>query len=277
MKIDAHHHFWHYNAEEYAWIDNSLSRLRRDFLPTQLVHEINEVGIEGVLTVQSRQTIEETRWLLSLANSYDFIKGVVGWLPLTDPAIQEYLAEYVHDKKLKAVRHVVQGEPDPRFMLREDFNRGVTSLKEFGIVYDILIYERQLPCTIEFVDRHPEQVFVLDHIAKPRIKEGLIAGWAANLGRLAERCNVYCKISGMVTEADFQSWTTADLKPYWNTVLAVFGTERIMFGSDWPVCTVAAAYEVWHETVARLAEQLSPAEQKNLFGLTACKVYKIEE
>jgi L-fuconolactonase len=277
MKIDAHNHFWQYNAEEFNWIGDSMARLRRDFLPLELNHEIIKTGIEGVIAVQARQTIEETRWLLSLAEEHDFIKGIVGWLPLAAPAIHDYLAEYACHKKLKAVRHVVQSEPDREFILREDFNRGITALKEFDIVYDILIYESQLPSTIEFVDRHPEQIFVLDHIAKPRIKERLIDDWAENIGQLAERPHVYCKISGMVTEADYVSWTAVDLKPYWDEILAAFGPERIMFGSDWPVCIIAAEYGLWCETVRRLAEQLSPVEQNKLFGLTACKVYKIDE
>jgi L-fuconolactonase len=276
MKIDAHHHFWRYNAEEFAWIDDSLAPLRRDFLPSDLELEIKKVGIEGTISVQARQSVDETQWLLSLASEHDFIKGVVGWLPLVDPMIREHLAEFAGHPKLKAVRHVVQGEPDDRFILREDFNRGVTALKDFELVYDILIYDRHLPYAIEFVDQHPDQVFVLDHLAKPQIKAGLIDDWAAQICKLAQRSNVYCKVSGMVTEADLHSWTIEALKPYWDMVLAAFGLERIMFGSDWPVCTVAAEYGVWYETVAKLAEQLSPTEQANLFGLTACRVYRLD-
>jgi L-fuconolactonase len=277
MKIDAHHHFWRYDAEEFAWIDDSLSLLRRDFLPEDLEREIRPAGIDGVVSVQARQTLDETNWLLQLAVEYEFIKGVVGWLPLADTKIREHLAELACHDKLKAVRHVIQAEAEDEFILRKDFNRGVAILKEFELAYDILIYERHLPYAIEFVDRHPEQVFVLDHIAKPRIKGGLIKNWATHLGRLAQRPNVYCKISGMVTEADFKTWTVEQLKPYWDIVLTAFGLDRIMFGSDWPVCTVASGYAQWYETVSLLAEQLSPTEQGNLFGSTACKVYRLED
>jgi L-fuconolactonase len=276
MKIDAHHHFWRYNREEFAWIDESLAELRRDFLPADLEREVSAVGVDGVVSVQARQTMKETEWLLSLADEHDCIKGVVGWLPLTDPRIGDYLAEFTEHKKLKAVRHVIQGERDDRFMLRDDFNAGIRALNDFGLVYDILIYDRHLPFTIEFADRHPNQIFVLDHIGKPRIKEGLIDDWAASLCELARRPNIYCKISGMVTEADFDRWTIEQLKPYWDMVLAAFGPQRIMFGSDWPVCTVACEYGRWHEAVAQLAESLSPSERANLFGLTACKVYQLK-
>lgn len=277
MKVDAHHHFWHYNSEEFAWIDDSLSELRRDFLPADLEREIKSVGIDGVVSVQARQTMAETQWLLSLADEHDFIKGVIGWVPLADAKIREHLAELALHNKLKAVRHVVQAEVEDDFILREDFNRGVAHLKEFGLVYDILIYERHLPHTIEFVDLHSDQIFVLDHLAKPRIKAGLIDDWATNLRKLAQRPNVYCKLSGMVTEADFDSWTIENLKPYWDVVLHAFGPARMMFGSDWPVCTVATEYVAWYEVVKQLAEQLSEVEQTQLFGTTACNVYQLEE
>lgn len=277
MKVDAHHHFWHYNSEEFAWIDDSLSELRRDFLPADLEREIKSVGIDGVVSVQARQTMAETQWLLSLADEHDFIKGAIGWVPLADAKIREHLADFALHNKLKAVRHVVQAEVEDDFILREDFNRGVALLKEFGLVYDILIYERHLPHTIEFVDLHSDQIFVLDHLAKPRIKAGLIDDWATNLRKLAQRPNVYCKLSGMVTEADFDSWTIKNLKPYWDVVLHAFGPARMMFGSDWPVCTVATEYVAWYEVVKQLAEQLSEVEQTQLFGTTACNVYQLEE
>lgn len=275
MKVDAHHHFWHFNAEEYEWIDDSLPELQRDFLPADLACEIKAVGIEGVVSVQARQSLEETEWLLALAAEHDFIKGVVGWVPLLDPKIHDILASLSCHEKLRAVRHVVQGEPDNQFLLRDDFNAGISVLKDFGLVYDILIFDRHLPATIEFVDQHQEQTFVLDHIAKPRIKDGFIDEWAAQLGLLALRPNVFCKVSGMVTEAEFASWTVEQLKPYWDRVLGAFGSERIMFGSDWPVCRVACSYAKWFESVVRLAEDLSPAERENLFGLTAIKVYQL--
>jgi L-fuconolactonase len=277
MKIDAHHHFWRYNTDEFGWIDESMQRIRRDFLPRDLVEELQATGIDGVVSVQARQSLEETEWLLSLAAENDFIKGVVGWVPLADPYIREHLARLSKNKKLKAVRHVVQAEPDDQFLSRKDFNLGIAALAEFEFVYDILILERQLPQAIEFIDRHPEQIFVLDHAAKPRIKENLIDDWARQMCQLGRRPNVYCKISGMVTEADSQTWTVEQLKPYWDMVLAAFGPERVMFGSDWPVCLVACEYARWYETVLDLASYLSPSEQAQLFGETASRVYRLQE
>jgi len=252
-----------------------MQRIRRDFLPTDLEGEIQAAGIDGVVSVQARQSIEETRWLLSLADEYDFIKGVVGWMPLVDPRVGEYLEQFSANRKLKAVRHVVQGETDEQFILRSDFNVGVSALLDFDLVYDILIFERHLPQTIEFVDRHPEQVFVLDHIAKPRIKESVILPWAENIRELALRPNVYCKISGLVTEADYHAWTIKQLQPYWDVVLTAFGPQRLMFGSDWPVCLVACEYGRWVETVSELSAQLSTNEQNRLFGETASEVYHL--
>ncbi len=254
-----------------------MRQIRRDFLPTDLFQEIQGTGIDGVVSVQARQSLEETEWLLSLAAENSFIKGVVGWVPLVEPQIREHLARLSKNKKLKAVRHVVQAEPDNQFVLREDFNAGVAALAEFNLVYDILILEHHLPQAIEFVDRHPEQIFVLDHIAKPRIKENLIDDWAGQMCQLGRRPNVYCKVSGMVTEADFQMWTVEQLKPYWDMVLAAFGPARVMFGSDWPVCLVACEYVRWYETVRDLASYLSPTEQAQLFGETASRVYQLRD
>jgi L-fuconolactonase len=277
MKIDAHHHFWRYNPDEFGWIDDSMQRIRQDFLPSDLEQELRKVGIDGVVSVQARQSVEETNWLLLLAEEHDFIKGVVGWVPLADPNVRAYLEVLSGNKKLKALRHVVQAEPDDAFLLRDDFNAGVAALAEFDLVYDILVFERHLSHVIKFVDRHPEQKFVLDHIAKPHIKENLINDWAAQMCQLGRRENVFCKVSGMVTEADYQSWSVEQLKPYWDMVLAAFGSRRLMFGSDWPVCLVACEYERWHNTVTELAKYLSADEQAKLFGETACEVYGLED
>ena len=200
--IDSHHHFWKYAEGEYGWIDDSMAVLRRDFLPQHLAAELSAANVEGVVSVQARQSLEETAWLLGFARSHAFIRGVVGWAPLADPRLPEILAPVAADQKLVGVRHVVQGEPDDDFILREDFNAGIRTLRAFGLRYDILILARHLPQTIRFVDRHPNQVFVLDHIAKPRIREGVISPWRENILELARRPNVYCKLSGLVTEAD---------------------------------------------------------------------------
>ena len=273
MKIDSHHHFWKYSAEEYPWIGDSMAALRRDFLPAHLKAEIAALGIDGVVSVQARQTVGETEWLLSLADGNDFIKGVVGWVPLAEPGVRDAVAKFAANPKLRAVRHVVQDEPDDRFILGADFNRGVSVLKDFGLVYDILIFERQLVPSIEFVDRHPQQVFVLDHIAKPRIGDGAIEPWRANIRELARRKNVFCKASGMVTEADWKTWNKEQLRPYFDTVLEAFGPKRLMFGTDWPVCLAASGYSRWVEVVREFAAGLSADEQEWLFGKTAVLAY----
>jgi len=275
-KIDAHHHFWQYNATEYAWIAEDMQVIRRDFLPEDLKQTIGTAGIDGVVSVQARQTVEETEWLLELARAHEFIRGVVGWMPLVSPSVRADLERFADNRKLKGVRHVLQGEADEHYMLRPDFNAGIDVLRDLALAYDILIFERHLPQTIEFVDRHSDQVFILDHIAKPRIAEHVLSPWRENIATLAERENVYCKISGLVTEADQETWTEDDLKPYLETVLTAFGPERLMFGSDWPVCLVASAYEKWYRVVSSFVSTLSPSEQERILGGTAIEAYKLE-
>jgi L-fuconolactonase len=275
MRIDAHHHYWVYDPVEYGWIDDSMGAIRRSFLPEDLKQTISATGVDGVVTVQARQSLEETEWLLDLASQNEFMRGVVGWVPLMDPAVGDCLAHYATDPKFRAVRHVVQGEPDDQFILGEAFNRGVSLLQKHGLVYDILIFERHLPQTITFVDRHPEQVFVLDHIAKPRIAENLLEPWATNIRELARRPNVYCKLSGLVTEADHSGWTEAQLRPYMETVLDAFGPQRVMFGSDWPVCLVACEYARWHGIVSGFVSELSTDEQDRVLGGTAIEAYSL--
>jgi len=275
MVIDAHHHFWSYDPAQYGWIDERMRVLRRDFLPGDLKGDIDAGGVDGVVSVQARQTVEETRWLLELASANEFIRGVVGWVPLASEPVEEELGRFAGERKLKAVRHVVQDEPDENFILREDFNEGVRKLAKYGFVYDILIYERHLPQAIEFVDRHPGQVFVLDHVAKPRIKDAAISPWRENIRELAKRPNVYCKISGMATEADWATWTAAQLRPYVAVVLEAFGPRRVMFGSDWPVCLVATTYLRWVEVVREFIATLSAAEQDRIMGGTAVEAYKL--
>jgi L-fuconolactonase len=274
MKIDAHHHFWKYSAAEYGWIDDTMSFLRRDFFPPDLEKEIREAGIDGVVTVQAQQTLAETSWLLRMAAQNSFIKGVVGWVPLTEPSVSKELESFAEEPRLRAVRHVIQSEPDG-FLLRKDFNSGVSILRQMGLAYDLLIHERQLPEAILFVDRHPQQVFVLDHLAKPRIKAQLLEPWRQNLRELARRENVFCKISGLVTEADFLTWTEGQLRPYFETALEAFGPDRLMFGTDWPVCLVACSYRQWCDIVDRLTTALSPAERAQIFGGTAERAYHL--
>jgi len=274
FKIDAHQHFWKYTAAEYGWIDDEA--LRRDFLPSDLHKELKSAGIDGAVSVQARQTAEETEWLLSLAGEHPFLKGVVGWLPLTSPQAESQIEKFAANKKLKALRHVIQDEKDERYILRDDFNAGVALLDQYGLAYDILIFERHLPYAIQFVDRHPKQRFVLDHIAKPRIKEGLVQPWRDNLRELAKRPNVWCKISGVVTEADHKKWNEAQVRFYIDTALDAFGPRRIMFGSDWPVCLEATTYKNWVELMRRATKNLSQPERDMIFGGSAAAAYRID-
>jgi L-fuconolactonase len=214
MTIDSHHHLWNYNAAEYGWISPEMQTLRRDFLPEELERVMHHFGIDGTVAVQARQTLEETSWLLQLADKHPLIRGVVGWVPLTEGAsARRHLEKYAANPKLRAVRHVIHDEPDPRYILRRDFNEGVRELRAFKLRYDILIFERHLPAAIEFVDRHPGQIFILDHVAKPRIKDKILSPWDRNMREIAKRRNVYCKLSGMITEADPARWTPESLQP----------------------------------------------------------------
>ena len=275
MRIDSHHHFWKYDPVEYDWIGPDMRQLQRDFVLSDLTAEAASAGIDGVVSVQARQSLEETAWLLDVAGDSNLVKGVVGWVPLISPTVQADLERFTGHAKLRGVRHVLQGEPDDRYMLRADFDAGIRALEAFGLVYDILIFERQLPAAIELADRHSSQVFVLDHVAKPRIRDHVFEPWNRNIRELAKRPNVYCKLSGMVTEADWSSWSDEQLRPYVNTVLEAFGPARLMFGSDWPVCLVAGTYQGWVKTVARLTGGLSAAEQARLFGVTAAEAYSL--
>ncbi len=274
-RIDAHHHFWRYDPVEYAWISENMSVIRRSFEPKDLAVEIKAAGIDGVVSVQARQSLEETWQLLTYADQNDFIKGVVGWVPLAAPDLSRTLATVATHPKLRAVRHIVQDEPNPDYILGDDFNRGISALRPFHLTYDILIFERHLPQAIQFVDRHPNQVFVVDHLAKPRVKDGLISPWRENIRKLAERPNVYCKISGLATEADYQHWTEDQLKPYIEVVLEAFTPRRTMFGSDWPVCLVAVAYQRWVEIVERATAGLSKTEQERFWSGTATEAYRL--
>lgn len=273
MRIDAHHHLWRYVPEEFEWIGDREGAIRRDFLLDDLRPALRAAGVDGTVAVQARQRVEETDWLLGLAHEHDVIRGVVGWVPLASPSVGEVLERVADDPALVGVRHVLHDEVDDRYMLRPDFDAGVARLRDYGLVYDLLVFERHLPQTIEFVDRHPDQPFVLDHAAKPRIAAGELEPWRTHLAALAEREHCVCKVSGLVTEADRERWTPDDLRPYWDTVLDAFGAERLLFGSDWPVCRLASSYARWVQTVEGLAASLSDAENARLFGGTAAEVY----
>ncbi len=274
-KLDAHQHFWKFEPSEYAWIDGSMGVLRRDFLPPDLKSVMDSAGVNGSIAVQARQTLEETRWLLGLARQYPLVRGVVGWVPLLAANVGEILADLSADIRLRGVRHVLHDETDPFYMLREDFQRGVRELKRYGLAYDLLIFERHLPQTIRFVDKHPDQVFIVDHLAKPRVKAHEISPWRENLRELARRPHVYCKMSGLITEANHQTWKPEDLQPYLETVLEAFGPKRVLFGSDWPVCLLAGQYKQWVSIVEQATSRLSAAEQEWIWSCTAQLAYRL--
>lgn len=240
MNIDSHQHFWKYNPRDYAWITEDMQAIRRDFLPADLRATLQENDVAGTVAVQARQNEEETAWLLSLADSSPFILGVVGWVDLCDPHLGDRLRQYVSSPKLVGIRHIVQDEPDNQFMLRDDFMRGIGLLEQFNLTYDILIYPQHLGAAAQLVQRFPRQKFVLDHLAKPHINDQTIEPWQADLRHLAKFPNVYCKISGMVTEADWERWKPESFTPYLDIVFDAFGPDRLMMGSDWPVCLLAA-------------------------------------
>lgn len=273
-KIDAHQHFWKYDKEKHAWIEDSMSVLQQDFMPPDLKTHLDEQKIEGSVAVQADQSERETDFLLSLADQYSYIAGVVGWLDIRSSGIGKALEKYTSYEKLKGLRHIVQDEPDD-FLLQSNFCRGISLLKEHNLTYDILIYEHQLPAAVQFVEKFPDQPFVLDHMAKPRIKEGEIENWKQGIKELAQHPKVYCKLSGMVTEADWNGWQKKDFKPYLDVIFETFGADRLMFGSDWPVCTLAADYSEVYSIIHEYISSYSAEKQEMILGGTAQQFYNL--
>jgi L-fuconolactonase len=276
MRLDAHQHFWRFSPEEYGWIGPDMPVLKQNHLPEDLAPLLQEANLDGTVAIQARQTLAETQWLLDLADQYTFIRGVVGWVDLRGADLHSQLERFTAHPKFCGVRHVVQDEPDDRFMLRNDFLRGIAVLGEFELTYDILIYPRHLPVAKEMAGRFPDQPFVLDHKGKPRIRDGLLEPWASDIRRLAAYTNVTCKVSGMVTEADWLDWKPSDFQPYLDVVLEAFGPGRLMFGSDWPVCSLAATYDNVVGLVSAFAQQLTADEQAEVWGRTASRFYGLE-
>ena len=276
MRIDSHHHFWNYTPAEYGWLGGPMAGLQRDFGPEDLKPLIDANGIDAVISVEARQSVNETAFLLIHACQNPWIAGVIGYVQLEATDLRASLERFGQSRHFRGVRKVLQGQPEGS-MRGDDFNRGVAHLRHFGLTYDILIYARQLPEAVELVDRHPNQIFVLDHLAKPSIEDGGYMPWADDIRRMAERPNVYCKLSGLVTEADWQSWTPALLQPYFDTALDAFGPRRLMFGSDWPVCTVASDYGRWVDVVKAWTAPLGDAERARLWGGTAVEAYALKD
>lgn len=277
MRIDSHHHFWNYSPEEYAWIGGDMQVLKRDFSPADLKPLIDEAGIGGVISVQARTSEEENSFLLEHAAENNWILGVVGWLDLSAADAHEKVARFAEQPKAVGLREVLQGMTERDYCLREDFNRGLAVLHDFGLAYDLLIYADQLEAAIQCVDRHPAQTFVLDHIAKPVIGSpaGVDAAWAEGIRELAKREQVFCKLSGMITEVipALDDWDPDLLGPWFDVVLEAFGPERLMFGSDWPVCLLRGEYADWVQCVEFWLSGMSESEQAAILGGNARKAY----
>lgn len=277
MLIDSHHHLWTYSVEQYGWIDDQMSVLQRDFLAPELNEIARESGVDGFVSVQARQVVEETVDLLRIADAEPLIRGVVGWVPLADPGVSNVLDQFADARLLKGVRHVVQDEPDDRFILGDDFNRGVSLLKDRGLIYDVLIFAKQLGPSIEFVDRHPDQPMVLDHIAKPTIRSAEFdSQWETDFRELARRDNITCKFSGVVTEVRDDDWSIETIRRYWDVALDAFTPKRLMFGSDWPVCLLRSGHKLWLDTVRELAGELTDDEQADFFANNAIRDYRLD-
>ena len=274
MKIDAHQHFWKYNPVRDAWIDDSMEVIRRDFLPDDLKPILETNNLDGCIAVQADQSETETEFLLNCAKNNSFIKGVVGWVDLRAENIEERLAHYAKNTLFKGVRHIVQSEPND-FMLGEKFQNGIRKLQQFNLTYDILVFPTQLKAAIELVNKFPNQKFVVDHLAKPYIKDGKIKDWKADMYQLAQAQNVYCKVSGMVTEANLKDWKTLEFKPYLDVIFEAFGVDRILYGSDWPVCLLAAEYQLQLNIVEEYISEFSEEEKEKVMGLNALHFYNI--
>lgn len=276
MKIDSHQHFWHYNSSEYGWISNEMEILRKDYLPEHLEAELLSAGFDGSVAVQARQSLTETKWLLNLAEEYDFIKGVVGWVDLCSPDAEEQIIRFSENPKLVGVRHVLHDEQDDDFMLSDSFLRGMAFLEKSRLAYDILVFPRHLSNTIQMVSRFPGQVFILDHIAKPFIRDRIFSPWKEEIQELARFSNVFCKLSGMVTEADVKYWKQEDMIPYLDVVFDAFGTDRLMAGSDWPVCRLAGTYSQVMQVVPDYIGSFTYQEKAWILGENAVKAYDLK-
>ena len=273
-RIDAHQHFWRFNPGEYEWIDDSMAALRRDFLPGDLEPLLESAGFDACVAVQTRQSIDETQFLLQLADAHAFIAGVVGWVDLQSADVERQLETVARHPKLVGIRHIVQAEPEG-FTRREAFRRGIAALERVGLAYDILIYARQFPDAIELVAAFPNERFVLDHLGKPDIRSRAFDAWRRNLDRIAALPNVRAKLSGLVTEADWHRWKPEDLRPYLAAAIDAFGADRLMIGSDWPVCTVAADYVTVMAIVRHAIDDRPASERDAILGATACRFWNL--
>jgi L-fuconolactonase len=275
VRLDAHQHYWQYNPTDYVWMTDRMAVLRRDYLPDELRPLLGAVDFDGSVAVQARQRLAETEWLLQLADQHESIKGVVGWVDLCAEGLRAQLEKYSRHSRFVGVRHVVHDEPDDYFMRRPEFRRGIAQLEEFGLTYDLLLFPKHLPVAVELVHEFPRQAFVLDHIAKPAIGEGRISPWREDLQRLAGYPNVFCKLSGMVTEAKWKKWRPGDFHRYLDIVVAAFGGERLMIGSDWPVCTLSGDYVTSMRIVTDYVQQFPVKVRDGILGDNGARFYHI--
>lgn len=272
-RIDSHQHFWHYNPAEHTWMNEQMGVLKTDYLPENIKPLLTETEINGTIAVQARQNLDETEFLLDLSDQYELIQGVVGWVDMRSDEMNQQLERYAPHPKFVGVRHVVHDEPDDHFMLGDAFLRGLAQLQKHNLTYDLLLFPKHLPIAIEVVKQFPKQAFVLDHIAKPLIKDGILEPWAADIRKLATYENAYCKVSGMVTEALWNDWVQSDYIQYLDVVFECFGIERLMFGSDWPVCTLSGSYSQVVGIVEDYIAKLSVNEQTKIMGGNATHFY----
>lgn len=275
MHIDAHQHFWRYTPDQYRWISDDMSVLKRDYLPNDLLKELERCQVAGCIAVQARQSLEETQWLLALADQFDFIRGVVGWIDIGSDTLADELKAFSGATKLKGFRHVLQDESEPSFMLRPQFIRGLQILAEHNYSYDILVFSRQLPQVCELVQHLPAMRLVLDHIGKPDLQRGRWRSWQLGIAELASHPHIYCKLSGMITEADWQDWKDSDFERYLDFIFQCFGPERVMFGSDWPVCRLAGEYSQVHALIGDYVGRNHHSHHSQIFGGNACKFYRL--
>lgn len=275
MRIDAHQHFWKYNPTSHSWINDEMSAIRKDFLPEDLLPILKKNSIDGSIAVQADETDEETAFLLSLSDQYDFIKGVVGWTDLLSPSGIEELEKKIRHKKLIGFRCIMQGQADEKYLKNNIFIRNISAFVKLDFSYDVLIYHHQLSSVISFVEQLPDNRLILDHIGKPAIKEKKYKEWKENIRVVAQHPGIYCKLSGMITEAVYTAWSYEEIVPYLDTVAEYFGVDRLCFGSDWPVCLVAGSYDRMIEVITRWSKQFNKADQEKIFGENTSRFYKL--
>lgn len=271
--IDTHQHFWKYHKDEYDWIGEKMIFIKKDFMPEDLEKEIKGSDVKGTIVVQVRQTLEETRWLLELSNQHDFIKGVIGWVDLLSDRMEDQLFEFTGHPKFVGVRHIIHDEPDVEFMLKKEFMRGISYLEDYGLTFDLLIYPEHLKTASELVRQFPNQKFVIDHLGKPKIRSKILEPWTTDIREFKDMENVYCKLSGMVTEADWYKWDQKDFEPYLNTVYQCFGPDRLMIGSDWPVCLLSGTYDNVMKIIFDFIGRLSAEDQEKIHRTNAEHFY----